>query len=200
VFAQIGLHSNANSSNASATTGLGTLDGSLSAAIPPRTGLSLRLRMPFYVFPGDLVFASPIFLKNKAKYANIAVKATNGGLVPWQLGHATRRGRYQFMIGRELGLTFYGRRTVDQLWLPTGSSLGQVVNYESLAIDLPVFEYRPYRSFASNQSSSVVLQAFVGADVPDDVSVAFPSGALAPDLDTVWSLGVRVVFDWRHYR
>ena len=65
---------------------------------------------------------------------------------------------------------------------------------------MPIFEYRPYRSFSSDQSSSVMLQLFVNADVPKDVSVAFPVDTAPPDLDTLWSVGVRVVFDWRRYR
>jgi hypothetical protein len=36
--------------------------------------------------------------------------------------------------------------------------------------------------------------------VPKHVSVAYPTGSTAPELDTVYSVGVRVVFDWRHYR
>ena len=200
VFASLGFRANSNSSNPSASTGLGALEGSLSAAIPPRSAPSLRIRAPFWVFPGDLVFASPLYFINREKYLQMAVTASNGGLVPWQLGHATRFGRFQWIVGRELGVTFYGHRNTDQLWLPSDGSLGQVVNYKSTSYELPIFEYRPYRSFSSNQSSSVMLQFFVGADVPDDVSVAFPEGAPAPDLDTVWSVGIRMMFDWRHYR
>jgi hypothetical protein len=200
VFGSIGYHSNANSSNKSSTTGLGTLEGSLSSAIPPRSGLSLRFRMPFYIIPGDLVFASPLYLINSDKYTQLAVKATNGGLIPVQVGHATGFGRFQFMAGRELGVTFYGNHRVDQIWVPSGGSLGQILNYESVAYDVPLLEYRPYRSFSSNQSSSVMLQLFIGADVPKHVSVAYPTGSTAPELDTVYSVGVRVVFDWRHYR
>jgi hypothetical protein len=200
VFASIGYHSNGNSSNKSSTTGLGTLEGSLSSAIPPRAGLSLRFRMPFYIIPGDLLFASPLYLIDKDKYTQLAVKASNGGLIPVQAGHATGFGRFQFMMGRELGVTFYGRHRIDQIWVPSGGSLGQILDYESVAYDLPLLEFRPYRSFSSNQSSSVMLQFFVGADVPKHVSVAYPTGTTAPDLDTVYSLGVRIVFDWRHYR
>ena len=38
----------------------------------------------------------------------MAVTAANGGLIPWQLGWATRFGRFQFVLGREIGATFYG--------------------------------------------------------------------------------------------
>jgi hypothetical protein len=200
VFASIGLRTDSESTNKSASTGLGALDGSLSAAIPPRSAVSLRIRMPFYVFPGDLLFASPLYLINRDVYTRMGVTATNGGLIPWQLGHATRYGRFQFMIGRELGVTFHGRHTVDQIWVPTNEALGQVLNYESVSYDLPIFEYRPYRAFSSDQSSSLMLQLFVGGDFPHKTSVAYPAGTPAPDLRPVYSVGVRVIVDWRHYR
>jgi hypothetical protein len=200
VFASIGLRTDTNSTNKSGSTGLGSLEGSLSAALPPRSGVSLRIRMPFYVFPGDLLFASPLYLINRDSYTKLGVTAANGGLIPWQLGHATRHGRFQFMIGREIGVTFHGRHTVDQIWVPTNATLGQVVNYESVSYDLPIFEYRPYRSFSSTQSSSVMLQLFVGGDFPHKASVAYPVGTSTPDLEPIYSVGVRVVFDWRHYR
>jgi hypothetical protein len=201
VFASLGFRSNSNSSSSSFSGDLGALEGSLSSAIPPRSAYTLRLRAPFWLIPGDLLFASPLYFINREKYTKMAITASNGGLIPWQLGHATRAGRFQFIAGRELGVTFYGHGDTDQLWVPTGGTLGQVLNYKSTSYDLPIFEYRPYRSFSSKQSSSVMLQFFVNADVPDDVSVAYPVGATAPpDLDTLWSVGIRMVFDWRHYR
>ena len=79
------------------------------------------------------------------------------------------------------------------------STQARIVNFKSIAYDVPIVEYRPYRSFSSNQSSSVVFQLFAAADVPRSASTAFPVGAPTPDLRTVWSIGVRLVFDWRYY-
>ena len=202
LFVSVGLHASSNSSNKVSSMGVGTLGGTLSSAIPARTALAVRIRMPFYVVPGDLVFMSPLYLINRDKYTKLAIRASNGGLIPWQAGLATRVGRVQFVLGREIGLTFYGRRRVDQLLVPsaTPGELGQIVNYESLAFDAPILEFRPYRTFSSNQSSSVMFQLFVRADVPGDSSAAYPAGSTAPDLDTVWSLGLRMVFDWRRYQ
>lgn len=202
VFGSIGLRSESNSSNTFANGGAGTLNGSLSSAIPGRTGLSLRFRMPFWVVPGDLIFASPLYFINRDKYTKMAITASDGGLIPWQVVRATRIGTFQFMIGREIGVTFFGRHRVDQLVVPsqTPGELGQIVDYESLSFDLPIVEYRPFRNFSSKQSSALQFQLFVGADVPSHVTVAYPAGTPAPDLDTVWSVGIRMVFDWRHYR
>jgi hypothetical protein len=50
-----------------------------------------------------------------------------------------------------------------------------------------------------NQSSSVLFQLFTSADRPYEASVDNPRGAPTPSLHTIYSLGVRMVFDWRHY-
>jgi hypothetical protein len=177
------------------------LGGNLSAAIPARSGLALRFRMPFYVLPGDLLLASPLYFANPEAYTDMAVTAANGGLLGWQSGWATGIGRFQFVLGRELGVTFYGYAGNDQLLAPSVApgEPGRVVSFKSTQYDLPIFEYRPYRAFSTNQSSSVVFQLFAAADVPRAGSVDFPAGAPVPDLRTVWSLGLRLVFDWRYY-
>ena len=157
--------------------------------------------MPFYLVPGDLLLLSPLYLVDPKAYSKIAVTAGNGGLIPWQLGWATAIGRFQFVLGRELGVTFYGLDDRDQLIVPRADATGpaRIVNFKSIAYDLPILEYRPYRAFSANQSSSVVFQLFAGADVPRSASTTFPAGAPTPNMRTVWSVGVRLVFDWRHY-
>ncbi|MBA2960949.1 MULTISPECIES: hypothetical protein [Ramlibacter] len=201
VYASIGLRSDGPSANRFNDTFPGSGSGNLSAAIPARAGVSLRFRMPFYVVPGDLLLLSPMYFIDRQAYAKMAVTAGNGGLIPWQSGWATGIGRFQFVLGRELGITLYGLDDKDQLVVPRAdaSSQARVVNFKSVSYDLPIFEYRPYRSFSSNQSSSVVFQLFAAADVPYGGSTVFPPGAPTPGLHTVWSLGVRMVFDWRHY-
>ena len=132
----------------------------------------------------------------------MAVTAGNGGLIPWQSGWSTAIGRFQFVLGRELGLVFYGNSGRDQLLVP-GNAPGEtfrIVNFKSTTYDLPIFEYRPYRAFSTNQSSSVVFQLFAAADVPHGGMTVFPQGGPTPDLHTVWSLGLRLLFDWRYYR
>jgi hypothetical protein len=74
------------------------------------------------------------------------------------------------------------------------------VNYRSLFFDLPILEYRPYRSFSSNQSSTVMFKLFAGADVPYGESIDKPEGAPPVNLRTRYSLGLRMLFDWRYYR
>ena len=120
--------------------------------------------MPFYLIPGDLLLLSPMYLFATRAYPDMAVTAGNGGLIPWQSGWATGIGRFQFVLGRELGITFYGLRGDDRVSRPSASGRsGSRVDYKSTLFDLPIVEYRPYRSFASNQSTSVLFQLFAGA-------------------------------------
>jgi hypothetical protein len=149
------------------------------------------------VIPGDLLLAAPLYWLAPETYSNMAVTASNGGLIPWQLGMSTRIGRFQFVLGRELGVTFYGLVGTDSMVVPGRPS--SIVDYKSVLYDLPILEYRPFRSFAMNQSSSLLFQLFAGIDVPYGYSVAAPSGARTPPLDPVYTLGLRMVFDWRHY-
>ena len=200
VFASIGFRADSPSSNRYNNAAPGTFGGNLNAAIPARAGLSTRLRLPFFLIPGDLLLLSPLYLFDPETYSRIAVTAGNGGLIPWQAGWATSVGRFQFVLGRELGVTYQGESGDDQLIAPGGSGQpARLVRFKSTSYDLPIVEFRPFRAFATNQSSSVLFQLFAGADVPRSATVDYPAGAAAPELRTVWSVGLRLVFDWRYY-
>ncbi len=201
-FLQVGFTSDAPSTNKFAESGFGSaLSGSLGAAIPARTGLSGRIRMPFYVIPGDLLFLAPMYFFDRERYTQMAVAASNGGVLGWQAGWATPFGRFQFVLGRELGIVAYGLLNTDQLVIPSDrpDGLGRIVNYKSIYFELPIVEYRPYRAFSSHQSSEVVFQLFAGIDIPYDSSVERPIGGTPADLQNVYSIGLRMLFDWRYY-
>jgi len=77
------------------------------SALPGRGALAVRGRLPFWLVPGDLLVAAPILaFTAPQKLQRIAAQSANGGLIPWQAGIATRIGRFQFMLGREVGLSF----------------------------------------------------------------------------------------------
>jgi hypothetical protein len=201
IFASLGLRTDSPSSNRFNDALRGSTGGNLSAAIPARGGLAMRFRMPFYLIPGDLLLMSPLYLFNEKAYTNLAVTAANGGLLRWQSGWATPIGRFQFVLGRELGVTFYGLTGKDELIAPSTESggMGRTVRFKSTAFELPILEYRPYRAFSTNQSSSVMVQLFAGADVPHGASTIMPAGAATPAMRTVWFVGMRLMFDWRYY-
>lgn len=201
MFASFGLHGDAPSSNKFANLESDEIGGSVTAAIPARNAIATRVRAPFFLLPGDLLVLAPLYLISPETYTEMAVSASNGGLIPWQSGWATRIGRFQFVAGRELGVNIYGIASKDRLFAP-GANPGdpvRLVDFSSVNLDLPVLEYRPYRSFAGNQSSTILFQIFTGADVPTRGEVVSPEGAPGVDLGVVWSAGLRMVFDWRYY-
>lgn len=201
IFLAVGLRADTSSSNRYSESTLAQQGGSLGAAIPSHAGISTRIRMPFFLIPGDLLLLSPLYLFAPERYTQMAVIAGNGGLIPWQSGWATPIGRFQFVLGRELGVTFFGIDGADRLLTPsaTPDGVSRVVSYRSLYFDMPVLEYRPFRSFSSNQSATLLMQLFTGVTVPYSASVVLPAGAPEPDLHPIWSVGLRIILDWRYY-
>ena len=202
VYFSVGYRGDTPSTNKYTEAAPAQQGGSLTAAIPARTGLTARIRMPFYLIPGDLLLLSPLYLASPKTYQGMAVTAVNGGLIPWQLGWATRFGRFQFVLGREIGVTFHGLGSEEETLLAPGVLPGsgpRVVEFESTYLEFPILEYRPYRSFDTTQSSELILQLFGGVDIPNGGSVVYPPGAPHADLDRVYSIGIRLTFDWRRY-
>jgi hypothetical protein len=171
--------------------------------LPGRGAMTARLRMPFWLIPGDVALASPVLAFTSRKtLQKMAVGAANGGLIPWQIGIATRAGRLQFVLGREVGVSIFRNGGDHPFLLPTPGvppNNATLVSLDSLQVEFPIFEYRLFRSFSVNQSSGLLLQPYVGFDMPTAVSVISPIGAPTPDAHTIVTTGVRVVFDWRHY-
>ena len=201
VFGSIGLRGDSSSTNHQPTSSPALAAAGGEAAVRSRFGIATRLRLPFYLIPGDLLFLAPVYLFSPETYTNMAVSASNGGLIPWQAGWATRIGRFQFVLGRELGATFYGYGFENTMAVPgaTPGAEPRVVDFKSIHFDLPILEYRPYRAFDTKQSSAVLIQLFAGADVPQSATVTWPQGAPGVKLDTIYSIGLRLIFDWRRY-
>jgi hypothetical protein len=177
--------------------------GQGSASMPGRSAIGTRLRAPFWLIPGDILLAAPVLaLTSPRTLQKMAVRAANGGLIPWQSGIATRIGRFQFMLGREVGLSFYRHGSNHPVLLPTPGVAPvdrTLVALNSIQVELPVLEYRLFRTFSTDQSSGLTIQPYIGFDTPTDSSVISPAGAPNPKLRTVVTAGVRVVFDWRRY-
>jgi hypothetical protein len=171
--------------------------------VPGRGAITARLRMPFWLIPGDVLVAAPVLaLLSPDRLQKMAVKAVNGGLVPWQAGIATRAGRLQMVLGREVGVSIFRDGGEHTFLLPTAgvpAANTPLVSINSLQVEFPVFEYRLFRNFSVDQSSGLMLQPYVGFDMPTAVSVISPANAPTPDAHTIVTTGVRVVFDWRHY-
>jgi hypothetical protein len=175
----------------------------LGSGVPGRGALTVRLRAPFWLVPGDLIVTAPVLaLTAPQKLQKMAVESANGGLIPWQSGRASRIGRFQFVLGREVAVSLYGYLGDQTILIPT---LGvpplnrTQILLRSIQFDLPVLEWRLFRTFSLNQSSGLTVQFNAGFDKPMSVSVVQPEGAPRPDLHTIVNGGVRVVFDWRRY-
>ena len=176
--------------------------GSLYSAIPGRSAFSARLRLPFFLIPGDLLILGPaLLLMDEEALTSVGVSAVNGGLIPWQSGIETSFGRFQFVLGREIAIYLYGRNKERDALVTYSDNDIYIISYRSTHLEFPVVEYRPFRSFDADQRSSLFIQLFGGVDFPHKVDVletALGTNTL-PELKTVWTLGLRLVFDWRHY-
>jgi hypothetical protein len=175
--------------------------GSYLAAIPGRSAFSARLRLPFYIVPGDLLIAGPILLLLSPKdLAEMAVTAVNGGLIPWHLGMATPIGRFQIVLGREAAVYLFGRtKQRDAIFVFSENGDLNFISYRSTQIEFPFLEYRPSRSFSTDQSSTLLIQFYGGVDIPHNLISLEADNPSVPILENIWYLGARVVFDWRHY-
>jgi hypothetical protein len=178
--------------------------GQILAAVPSRSAFTFRVRTPFWLIPLDLVFSAPFLLPTSPEtYTSMAVLAANGGLIPWQTGFATSFGRFQLVLGREIGVSLYGfLKNPERILIPIGDAApGQAVlaDMRSVQLDFPFLEYRPFRSFSLDQTSSLVVQLFASVDIPTSLTNIYPPGEPVPDTRSVWQFGVRVAFDWRYY-
>ena len=202
VFAQLGLRSETPSSNRQTLDGSGLSSLGPGSTMPARSGLSTRFRMPFYLLPGDLLLMSPMYFFNRPAYENMAVTAANGGVIPWQYGIATGIGRFQLVVGRELGVTWYGTVFGDSHM--ADASTGR--QRRPAAGHAPVDIFR--RAAGGISSVSLVYEqpefdravpAVRGYRRSLTVSTRPRRRAPAVNLDTIYSLGVRLLFDWRYY-
>ncbi len=177
--------------------------GTFSAAIPSRDAYFVRLRLPFFLIPGDILVAGPIlYLTSPKTFNKMVVAAGNGGLIPWQSGIRTPIGRFQFVIGREVGICMYGTGNGPDAFLMTvdqDTKDQAVFSLYTTQFDFPILEYRPMRSFSSGQSASLVFQLYGGFDIPGKRTSVYPSDYPLPDVKTTWFAGLRMSFDWRYY-
>ena len=181
--------------------------GNIYSTIPGRSAFSARLRLPFYALPGDLLILGPLlFFIDQEALTSVGVSAVNGGFIPWQAGIETSFGRFQFVLGREAAVYLYGKtKTPDALVTYSTGENGVedlfVISYRSTMVEFPIVEYRPFRSFDADQRSSLFIQLYGAADFPHNVQVleSLSGTTIPPELKTVWHLGLRLIFDWRHY-
>ncbi|MFZ4622315.1 MAG: hypothetical protein ACOYNS_17265, partial [Bacteroidota bacterium] len=133
--------------------------------------------------------------------AKAGVGAVNGGLIPIQSKISTPVGQFQFVFGREMGVYFYGYTSAqDRLFLPDNAANEIfLASIRSVKLEFPIIEYRPLRSFSTDQTSSLVFQLFVSNDHITRMEVVLPKNGLRPTTKDIVGAGIRMLFDWRHY-
>lgn len=204
VFLDLGVRLDGSSSNRFGDAPTLADAGEITAAIPGRMGYVARLRIPFWLVPMDLLVAGPVLLlASPSTLTKMAVVAGNGGVIPWQAGIATPIGRFQFILGREVGLGVFGYGENGDRFVVAEEEGEEerytLIDLSSILLELPILEYRPFRSFSTNQSSTLLFQLYAAFDFPSRLSVITPVDNPEPDLKPVGYLGLRMSFDWRHY-
>jgi hypothetical protein len=112
-----------------------------------------------------------------------------GGLIPWQTGLITPVGRFQFMLGREIGVYLYGSsQGADAFLIPDERSTTgnlSLMSMHSTRLDFPFLGYRPVRTFSRKQSANFFLQLTAGVDIPNKVKMKSPANIESMDLKPV---------------
>jgi hypothetical protein len=172
--------------------------------VPARLGYQIRVRMPFWLVPGDLLVAVPLLLLvSRDDLSTMGILAADGGLIPWQRVLPTAIGDFQFMIGRELAVTVFDMRRTEpfQAFGGTDASGKPIYNptrVRSLQFEIPVLEYRAFRSYSEKLGASFAVQLGFGFEIPVLVQSEKP-GVPPPDLGDSWMAYMRLFFDGRGY-
>ncbi len=157
--------------------------------------------MPFYVVPFDLVILAPVLMFTSPQaLTSVVFASAAGGLLPIERKFETDIGTFQFMAGREVGVTLWGftGHTNQFLYTPTPEKTAiRAVNYDSLELDFPIFEYVPPRVFATTLSLAAEFQLGFNVEIP--MNVAFDDNGEPFSLGPSWNIYLRFRLDARKY-
>jgi hypothetical protein len=163
--------------------------------------LKLAMRMPYYVVPFDLILLAPaLMLVSPESLQGTVFSASSGGLLGLQRRMETGIGTFQFMAGREIGLTLWGftGHTNQFIHTPNADMSGaRIVNYDSLEWDFPVFEYTPPRVFATSLALAAQFQLGFSVEFPNNT--AYKDNGERYNLGASWLIYLRFRLDARKY-
>lgn len=204
VFLEFGI-AHVNASKVSFSTD-STIVGSdkIVVAVPFRSSVTARIRMPYYAIPGDLILGALLIAPfSSSTYGKMLSSAIDGGMLGWQGGVATPLGRFQFVLGRELGVNVFGSWGQSQkILIPIETvNMGpqtEALDLHSVEIEAPIVEWRLFKMFSVDQASSIVFQLYGSADIPLYWNTVITPAATF-QLQTIYGLGIRTTFDWRYY-
>jgi len=174
-------------------------------AVPARTGLRLDLRMPFWLIPGDMLLLGPILaLVSPSALSTVGVAAASGGLIPYQRSFGIGVGTLQFILGREIDTVLYGYLSDVVILTPVGpppdpESAYGAAKLRSIALNFPVFEWTPFRTFATQLVFATVVQLGFGVELPFTSPVVYPAGYGNAVLGPSYTVFLRAQFDGRYF-
>lgn len=178
--------------------------GSTVPRVPARVGYLARLRMPFWLIPGDLLIAAPIlYFVSLRDLTKMGILAADGGLIPWQRVFATPIGDFQLVVGREIAVTYFDMNN-DTLFFgnagadANGRTIYNPTHVRSLLFEFPLVQYRPFRAFSGRLGGSVTTQFGIGFETPIEVSPR-RADLKAPGIDDTFVMFIRLFFDGRAY-
>jgi hypothetical protein len=131
---------------------------------------------------------------------SVVFASAAGGLLPIERKFETDIGTFQFMAGREVGLTLWGYtgHTNQFIVTPTPNRDDlRAVNYKSIELDFPVFEYIPPRVFATTLSLAAEFQLGFNVEFPQNPT--FENGGAPYSLGPSWNIYLRFRLDARKY-
>ena len=171
--------------------------------------MTLKLRMPFYLIPFDLLLAAPVLIwaAPEAFTDMTIVAASELGL---HRAIVTNLGAFQLLLGREIGVTAFGYMVSEASSTssrsrrrPVPRSPSCVHLVRSFQIEVPVFEYRPLRTFATKQALTFAFQLGGGSRATQRrqyaSTLALPAATGPAALTMAWFAYLRIHFDGRYY-
>jgi hypothetical protein len=181
--------------------------------VPARRGITVRLRVPFYIIPFDLILVAPVLVwASPSTLTNMGIWAASGGILRYERAFNTPIGAFQLLLGREVAATFYGYAgdRVENIGVaapgatvPYASDL-VFLSYRVLTLDFPTFEWRPLREYSTNQALTFAVQLGWGVEFPNQVryvsKLTLPAASgPTPTLEPSWMIYLRIHFDARYY-
>jgi hypothetical protein len=182
----------------------GERKNSLKPRTPARSGLKLAARMPYYVLPFDLILLAPaLYFIDKDSMQTAVFIAANGGLLTLQRRIVGSLGSFQFMAGRQVGVTLFGYTSNEDQFIsdaapPDPGSPFALVKYKSVELDFPLVEYIAPRAFATTLSLALAVQLGFCVEFPQN-AVLYQQGDAPYSLGTSWYGYLRLELDARKY-
>ena len=110
----------------------------------------------------------------------------------------------QVIAGREVSVVLYGMMSDVIVLVPAGpppdpnSTLG-AAKLRSVAVDFPILEWMPFRTFATQLVFAAVLQLGFGVEFPLTTPVVYPPGYGNASLTPSYNFFLRAQFDGRYF-